>query len=183
MLSTVVVIDEAGMTDVRLLERSINLVRQAGGRVVLVGDHHQLPEIDAGGGFSAATTRTSTVAELTVNRRQHAPWEQHALAELRAGNITIAVRAYLDHDRVAVADDRQQMVEIAIDRWQQARGDGRHVVLLAGTNELVDVLNEAARRQLVDNGELAADLDGHLWELAYNPYATLDADGRLIMGG
>ncbi len=28
-----------------------------------------------------------------------------------------------------------------------------------------------------------ADLDGHLWELAHNPYATLDADGRLIMGG
>ena len=28
-----------------------------------------------------------------------------------------------------------------------------------------------------------ADLDGHLWELAYNPYASLDADGRLIMGG
>ncbi|MDO8363856.1 MAG: AAA family ATPase [Actinomycetota bacterium] len=164
---TVVVIDEAGMTDVRLLERSINLVRSFGGRVVLVGDHHQLPEIDAGGGFSAASERSAAVAELTVNRRQHAPWEQDALAELRAGNITIAVRAYLDHDRVAVADDRQQMVEIAIDRWQQARGDGRHVVLLAGTNELVDVLNEAARRQLVDHGELAADLDGHYGHRGY----------------
>ncbi len=164
---TVVVIDEAGMTDVRLLERSISLVREAGGRVVLVGDHHQLPEIDAGGGFSAATTRTSTVAELTVNRRQHAPWEQDALAELRAGNITIAVRAYLDHDRVTVADDRQQMIEIAIDQWAQARSDGRHVVLLAGTNELVDVLNDAARRQLIENGELAADLDGHYGHRGY----------------
>ena len=132
----------------------------------LVGDHHQLPEIDAGGRFSAATD-AGTVAELTVNRRQHAPWEQDALAELRAGNITIAVRAYLDHDRVAVADDRQQMVETAIDRWQQARGDGRHVVLLAGTNELVDVLNDAARRQLVNNGELAADLDGHYGHRGY----------------
>ena len=28
-----------------------------------------------------------------------------------------------------------------------------------------------------------ADLDGHLWELAHNPYATLDHDGRLVMGG
>lgn len=28
-----------------------------------------------------------------------------------------------------------------------------------------------------------ADLDGHLWELVHNPYATLDADGRLVMGG
>jgi predicted lactoylglutathione lyase len=28
-----------------------------------------------------------------------------------------------------------------------------------------------------------ADLDGHLWELAYNPYASIDDDGRLVMGG
>jgi hypothetical protein len=28
-----------------------------------------------------------------------------------------------------------------------------------------------------------ADLDGHLWELVHNPYATLDPDGRLVMGG
>lgn len=28
-----------------------------------------------------------------------------------------------------------------------------------------------------------ADLDGHLWELAYNPYAVIDDDGRLVMGG
>ena len=27
-----------------------------------------------------------------------------------------------------------------------------------------------------------ADLDGHLWELAHNPYARLDAEGRLVMG-
>ena len=28
-----------------------------------------------------------------------------------------------------------------------------------------------------------ADPDGHLWEIAHNPYARLDDDGRLIMGG
>jgi uncharacterized glyoxalase superfamily protein PhnB len=28
-----------------------------------------------------------------------------------------------------------------------------------------------------------ADLDDHLWELAYNPYATFTDDGRLVMGG
>ena len=27
-----------------------------------------------------------------------------------------------------------------------------------------------------------ADPDGHLWEVAHNPYATIDADGRLVMG-
>ena len=64
--ATLLVIDEAGMADVRNLERTINRVHHAGGRVILVGDQHQLPEIDAGGGFAAAGTRTATIAELTI---------------------------------------------------------------------------------------------------------------------
>jgi predicted lactoylglutathione lyase len=28
-----------------------------------------------------------------------------------------------------------------------------------------------------------ADPDGHLWEIAHNPYARLDDEGRLVMGG
>jgi predicted transcriptional regulator len=165
--ATLLVIDEAGMADVRILERTINRVHRVGGRVILVGDHHQLPEIDAGGGFAAASTRTTTVAELTINRRQHQPWEQAALSELRAGNVTVAVRAYLDHDRVIVAVDRQQMVDAAIDTWFEARRTGRHVVLLAGTNELVDVLNEAARHRLVVEGELPGEVDGHYGHRSY----------------
>jgi len=27
------------------------------------------------------------------------------------------------------------------------------------------------------------DPDGHLWELVHNPYAKIDADGRLVMAG
>lgn len=27
-----------------------------------------------------------------------------------------------------------------------------------------------------------ADLDGHLWEIAHNPYASIGADGRLEIG-
>jgi len=28
-----------------------------------------------------------------------------------------------------------------------------------------------------------ADPDGHLWELVHNPYASFDAEGRLVIGG
>lgn len=27
-----------------------------------------------------------------------------------------------------------------------------------------------------------ADLDGHLWEVAYNPFATIEADGSFVIG-
>lgn len=158
--STVLVIDEAGMADVRLLERLTTHVADSGGRAILVGDHHQLPEIDAGGGFEAASQRSATVAELTVNRRQSEPWEQEALEHLRNGSVPSAVRAYLEHERVVVAADRMHMVDTAVGQWRRSRDAGVDAVMLAGTNELVDVLNHAAIRSLVDDGQLDVDAAG-----------------------
>lgn len=188
--STVLVIDEAGMADVRLLERLTTHVTDAGGRVILVGDHHQLPEIDAGGGFEAASQRSATVAELTVNRRQSEPWEQQALAQLRNGSVPAAVQAYLEHDRVVVAPDRTRMVDTAVDVWRRRRNAGNDAVMLAGTNELVDVLNQAAIRSLVDSGQLAEHVAGRFARSDYrigervvlrrNSGTALDADRQLI---
>jgi conjugative relaxase-like TrwC/TraI family protein len=165
--STVLVIDEAGMADVRLLERLTTHVASSGGRIILVGDHHQLPEIDAGGGFEAASQRSATVAELTVNRRQSEPWEQEALEQLRNGSVPAAVRAYLDHERVVVAADRMHMVDTAVGVWRHSRDAGLDTVMLAGTNELVGVLNQAAIRSLVDDSQLDADAAGRFGRSDY----------------
>jgi hypothetical protein len=106
----------------------------AGGRVLLVGDHHQLPEVAAGGGFAAlATDPAVSVAELTVNRRQHHAWERDALAELRDGHVAAAVAAYCNHDRVVVVADRAATVAAGVGRWLDARREGHIPVLLAGT--------------------------------------------------
>ena len=73
---------------------------------VLVGDHHQLPEVAAGGAFRAALdTLGDRVVELTVNRRQHHEWERAALDELRCGDVATAFAAYRDHGRVVIADE------------------------------------------------------------------------------
>ena len=151
---SLLVIDEAGMADVRTLTRAITDHIQGGGRVLLAGDHRQLPEIGAGGGFAYAAQHAGTVAELTVNRRQRNPWERVALTELRDGNVAAAVRAYVGHDRLTVADTPAGLVGRAIDHWATARADGRNPVLLAGTNELVDQLNQAAIDHLIRTGEL-----------------------------
>jgi conjugative relaxase-like TrwC/TraI family protein len=84
----VVVVDEAGMAGTIDLHGIIAAARTAGAKVILVGDHHQLPEIAAGGGFAAAVNTTGTYrAELTVNRRQTEQWEIEALDQLRHGHV------------------------------------------------------------------------------------------------
>jgi ATP-dependent exoDNAse (exonuclease V) alpha subunit len=115
------IIDEAGMADIRTLTDVVDHQLAAGGHVLLAGDHRQLPEIGAGGGFAHAAQHAHCVAELTVNRRQHDTWEQDALAQLRNGHVATAVGAYLDHGRVTVAATDTDLVNTAIDMWAAAR--------------------------------------------------------------
>lgn len=151
---TLLVIDEAGMADIRTLTTIIDQQVATGGRVLLVGDHHQLPEIGAGGGFAYAAGHASTVCELSVNRRQQQPWEQAALQELRDGSVATAVAAYLANDRVIVTDTPADMIRTAVDAWLDGRSNGTNPVLLAGTNQIVDLLNDAVIGRLIERGEL-----------------------------
>src|SRR4029077_18459852 len=75
---SLLVIDEAGMTDLRTLDNAITHQLAAGGRVLLVGDHHQLPEVGAGGGFAAALGRAGGVAGVRAQPPATQPWEQQA---------------------------------------------------------------------------------------------------------
>jgi conjugative relaxase-like TrwC/TraI family protein len=153
--TTALVIDEAGMAAVGDLEPLVTATVAAGGRVILAGDHRQLPEIGAGGAFgNVATTRDTTVATLSVNRRQTRKWEREALAQLRDGDVAGAVDAYRAQGRVVVCDDGEAMVAAGTDKWFASRDGGRRAVLLAGTNDVVDALNDAVRHRLIERGEL-----------------------------
>jgi conjugative relaxase-like TrwC/TraI family protein len=155
--NSLLVIDEAGMAAIRTLESVITRQVTAGGQVLLVGDHHQLPEIGAGGGLEHAVGHSRCVTELTVNRRQQHAWEQRALTDLRDGHVAAAVHTYLGHDRVVVAESPAAMVATAVQHWLDARYRGLHPVLLAGTNDLVDRLNAAVIERLIERGELTAE--------------------------
>ncbi|MFT3851971.1 MAG: MobF family relaxase [Ilumatobacteraceae bacterium] len=184
--STLLVVDEAGMADIRTLEQAVTTVVAAGGRVLLVGDQHQMPAVGAGGGFAFAAERAPDVAELTVNRRQREEWEQQALAALRCGSVADAVGAYVDHGRVLVAGDAETMITAAIQRWSAALDAGLRPVLLAGSNDLVDLLNQAAIDVLAARGLLpdqhAAYGDGR-YRVGERVTLRRNSTGELTSGG
>ena len=65
----VLVVDEAGMVGTRQLASLISLTQAHQTRLALVGDPHQLPEIDAGGLFAALARQhpPRTCSETNVN--------------------------------------------------------------------------------------------------------------------
>ena len=101
---TVVVVDEAAMVGTGKLARLCDHAARDRAKVVLVGDHHQLPAIEAGGTFAALAARLGAI-HLTDNQRQTDPVERDALAELRAGDIGRAIDL-LEPRHVEPYDDR-----------------------------------------------------------------------------
>jgi ATP-dependent exoDNAse (exonuclease V) alpha subunit len=87
------------MVGTRQLARLLDHAQTARAKVVLVGDHHQLSELDADGAFAGLAHLLGGI-ELTENRRQLQGWERKALAELRHGNPDVALAAYQAHDRL-----------------------------------------------------------------------------------
>jgi hypothetical protein len=92
----VLVVDEAGMVPTRDLAALLDGVERAGGKLVLVGDHRQLPELAAGGAFRSLVARGLAI-ELRENMRQSAEWEQRAVDHLRAGRAREALTLYEKH--------------------------------------------------------------------------------------
>jgi conjugative relaxase-like TrwC/TraI family protein len=145
---TVLVVDEAGMVGTRKLARLLTHAQRADAKVVLVGDDHQLPEIQAGGAFRGLAERLPSV-RLTQNRRQRDPRERHALAELRAGRAERALEHFTSRGQITISRTRADAHTEMINRWQAARGDRDDVVMLALRRRDVQQLNHRARAALV----------------------------------
>jgi conjugative relaxase-like TrwC/TraI family protein len=150
---TCVVIDEAAMVGTRDLAVIATAVEAADGKLVLTGDHHQLPEITAGGTFAALGDRLGPLT-LTANRRQDQAWERSALAELRAGSVRAAVIAYDEHDRVVLTPTAPDARAAMVERWATAHTAGDDAVMLASRRADVADLNLRARAELDHRGLL-----------------------------
>ncbi len=151
---SVLVVDEAGMVGTRQLARLLDHAEQQAVKVVLVGDPHQLPEIDAGGLFRALATRLPAI-ELTHNRRQSHSWEQAALDELRHGDPDVALAAYQQHGRIRTADTAQQLRDRLVnDWWDTARHDLPGSLMIALRRSDVADLNHRARTKMLADGRL-----------------------------
>jgi hypothetical protein len=148
----VLVVDEAGMVGTRDLARLLDAVHATDGKLVLVGDHRQLPSIDAGGAFHALARRLDAV-ELSDNRRQVHAWERTAVELLRAGDGPAAVELYRQHERFHVERDGNAARERLVRDWCEA-ADPQQSVMIALRRADVDALNALAHERTRSAGLL-----------------------------
>lgn len=152
---SVVVVDEAGMVGTRNLDRLLEHAERANAKVVLVGDDRQLPEIESGGAFRGIKNRLPAV-ELSEVRRQPFGWERDALDLIREGRSQEAIAAYMDHDRVVLAQSSEETRRRLIADWWATQSDKEPAVMLAARRSDVADLNGRARALMTAANRLGA---------------------------
>jgi Ti-type conjugative transfer relaxase TraA len=153
---SVLVVDEAGMVGTRDLARLLEAAEQAPARIVLVGDDRQLPEIQAGGLFSALADRLGAI-ELTQVRRQRDAWDRDALAALRDGDLEHFARAYYEHGRIVAAPSADAARAALVDGWWSASERGEQALMIAHRRSDVADLNRRASERMRAAGRLGVD--------------------------
>ncbi|MGH3133327.1 MAG: ATP-dependent DNA helicase, partial [Gaiellaceae bacterium] len=153
----VLLVDEAGMAETRVLAPVLELIERAEGRAILVGDTHQLQPVGAGGLFPALCERLGAI-DLAGNRRQRDLSERRALALLREGEPEAYLAHAAQHGRLHLErEPTQAKRRLLEDWWQVAQHDLACSVMLAYRREDVCELNEAARTVLTCADRLGPD--------------------------
>jgi Ti-type conjugative transfer relaxase TraA len=170
----VLVVDEAGMVSSRQMERVLSHAREAGAKVVLVGDPEQLQAIEAGAAFRALAERHGAV-ELSEVRRQREGWQRSATRSLATGGTDLALYRYEANGMVHGHATQDEAQTALIAGWaaerQQAPRESR--IMLAHTRADVAELNRLAREAMREAGALGKE---HQVQTENGPRALAEGD-------
>ncbi len=157
-------VDEAGMLDQDTARAVVTIADEAGARVALVGDRHQLPAVGRGGVLDLAHRWVHPDARVdldTVHRFVHTV-DGRTVSDTEYAQLSLAMRA--GEDPVAVFDALHARGQITVHaseverrdalatRVAAARGGGVTTSVVVDTREHAATLNAAIRDRLVAAG-------------------------------
>ncbi len=153
---TVWVIDEAGMIGTRQMAQVISLARQAGAKLVLVGDARQLQPIEAGGPFKALAGLLGAAELKEIQRQGEAwAWARQAVHAFADGRAAEGLQAYAERGLLVVADNRMAAIQQIVSDWlADAQTDIPERLILTATNREATSINRLIQEQRADAGEL-----------------------------
>jgi conjugative relaxase-like TrwC/TraI family protein len=148
-----VIVDEASMAGTFELDALTEQGRNAGAKVLLVGDWAQLSPVSAGGAFHLLAKDRDDVPQLYDVRRFRHEWERAASVDLRHGRSD-AADTYTEHGRVQ-GGDRESMLDLLYEAWRDDTRGGKRALMMANDSQTVLDLNNRARSDRVKAGEVS----------------------------
>ena len=182
----VVLCDEASMASTKELYDLAKFVFDKGGRLCLVGDHRQLPSIDAGGLFShlwlhqerTGETIPDGMVEMCGNQRQVPEQLRYVVQAIEQNDLTSAIMSLAENNQWTTGSDETQLMHQMVLRWMQESSVGMSD-MLAYKRDDVARLNMLARQMLLDPAILGSLGPVDSAGTAIQP--TLPRLGRVVM--
>jgi conjugative relaxase-like TrwC/TraI family protein len=173
--NSVVLVDEAGMIGTKDMAAIVTEARNAGAKVILLGDRQQLESVSGGGALRAVVEVLERTATLGTVRRQQVDWQRVASERMCAGDVEGGVRLYAREGQVELLSGPDKAQARVIEAWTAFRAEHGNNEAMIITRRNVDVveLNKLARAALRGEGELwgedvslhARDRKGKIQEL------------------
>jgi conjugative relaxase-like TrwC/TraI family protein len=145
--------DEMGMASTR--EQAVILAWAASNGVDVrgMGDPKQLDSVGAGSTYGRQCEQVGAV-ELSENMRQQHAHEREAVAQLRTGDVGLALGIYADAGQINVSRTLEDRITLMAANWAadaETVADCHerltHAVMLSQTNACVEQLHDAARAE------------------------------------
>jgi len=164
---TVLLLDEAGILDVRRLGGILAEAGERGAKVVLLGDPGRLQAIGAGDAFRGLLEQHPSV-RLDAPRLQREPWQAAATEQLASGRVAAALDRYEAAGRLhwtgSLAEARAELLrDHAVDR---RRDPAATRLIVAADGAEAALLNAAVRAERLAAGELGPGIRAGRAELA-----------------
>lgn len=151
----VLVLDEAGQLGNRQALRVLEISRETGARLILLGDNKQTGAIEQGKAFWLMQKLGLATAQLTESLRQETRSMKAAVTQARLGNYA----ASLSHlDKVVSGADAETLARGLVAEWTRLKPENRastNILVLENATRLV--VNTQIRETLKREGVIAAE--------------------------
>lgn len=151
----ILVLDEAGQLGNRQAIRILQISRETGARLILLGDTRQTGAIEQGKPFWLLQKLGMPTAELTETVRQDARSIRNAVSLARQGNYTGSIAAL---ERVTAGTTAEQLAKNLVVAWTDLKPSVRaatNILVLDNATRLI--VNSQIREVLKTEGALAAE--------------------------
>ena len=153
-----IVVDEAGMVDLRVANALAAIAAQTGAGIAMVGDHLQARPVGHSGAMAIMVRRSTAAVELTAVHRFRDPTYAALTLRMRdprTKDDALDVARELDaRGLIRRAANEGEAEQIMVDEYFAWASAGRRVALVTATNAEAQTINEAIQQRRVDQGEL-----------------------------
>ncbi len=135
----VILVDEAGLLGSRDMNQILQLAKQRGARVVLVGDHHQHKSVPAGDAYRILDSQAGlSIAEVKQIRRQEDKWYRMAVGLLSEGQPEKTRQGFAVLDSLGwihEESDPEQRRKNLVARYEEVENAGESVLVVSPTHK------------------------------------------------